>query len=613
MSLYYSEKPESSPLTPPVPPPEAAPQTPQPTIASTASRDDPIFSALAQLIRPDLHPKLFITSSTTKPFRVNLKRTHEVRFVQQLAAGKGPRKLQHMAGDREAVRAYCHRAAESMWKQVTDNLPNWAKLPDSLSHTSSPDISSLVSPWPPIARVFTCESCEGQRRRSCGRCNAKGRRTCSRCEGEGRQACSACDGKGEFVCRRCNGTGTVNEMLNGPIYEPFAKNVLTNQGFGNYQCPSCHGARAERCHACQQGEVVCSGCGGSKIVSCDGCGGAGSNPCDPCDATGLQHELTTPACVVHSHDTLSVVGDEVDRDMLTQLTARHVGVLGDFERNDIASQPNQLTITYALFGTRTTITFESSGTPFVLHRWGPRQYNDFKGTIYDPLLEPDVAALEKVVKPRRWWRERGSIPRAVDQLLASPVFADLVDPRHGTGAARVAAIESFMSTLESQGWLQAALLKRGLAALSLAAPKLLAPQLRPAMLAFALLACLLLAAVYLTPGSTIEAGGQQLAILLGRDFPSTLRAAEFHESESFVLRAVVALVLMPTLLLLWLPVGWFQRRRFMRGRYRALLLSAKSPASLGVFARSLRSWLALLWMISTTAYFIVRVLPHVQS
>jgi hypothetical protein len=85
---------------------------------------------------------------------------------------------------------------------------------------------------------------------------------CSDCAGKGQIGCPRCLGQGKMPCPRCGGSGYVDQ----PVLEGG------RDAQGN---PSPQTRMVRRACSCSGGQVLCSECGGNRILRCSACAGSG--------------------------------------------------------------------------------------------------------------------------------------------------------------------------------------------------------------------------------------------------------------------------------------------------------------------------------------------------
>jgi hypothetical protein len=84
--------------------------------------------------------------------------------------------------------------------------------------------------------------------------------TCGSCSGQGQVSCPSCWGQGVMTCPNCGGMG-------------FVEQQIVDQGAQAEGGASLRTVR--RGCTCSGGKVVCSGCGGNRMVRCSTCAGSG--------------------------------------------------------------------------------------------------------------------------------------------------------------------------------------------------------------------------------------------------------------------------------------------------------------------------------------------------
>ncbi len=93
---------------------------------------------------------------------------------------------------------------------------------------------------------------------TCNQCNSAGEVPCTNCDG-GRVTCPDCGGTRQLICPRCGGGG-IHEGVSGKLIN----------------CQLCGTRGTRRCNLCDRGQVLCSTCSGSSLLTCSQCNGAGN-------------------------------------------------------------------------------------------------------------------------------------------------------------------------------------------------------------------------------------------------------------------------------------------------------------------------------------------------
>jgi hypothetical protein len=85
---------------------------------------------------------------------------------------------------------------------------------------------------------------------------------CPDCAGQGRVSCPRCLGQGRMPCPWCGGAG-------------FVEQVVTEPGGDAHGNPFPQTRTVRRPCSCSGGQVVCSTCGGNRMLTCSACAGSG--------------------------------------------------------------------------------------------------------------------------------------------------------------------------------------------------------------------------------------------------------------------------------------------------------------------------------------------------
>ena len=395
-----------------------------------------ILLKVESLARPLDMGELLIRSEAQETLQVRLVVQHTATFSPEISSGKG-----RLPSDVEPLdsMAIMHRVLqehlEAAQQQAGDRIDSWA------NKAIGDYRNKLTADWcmqsmNPIGVQSDCDVCHGAKRIKCSNCNGSRQIACSGCGGRGKVSCHVCHGSQSLSCGSCGGRGYTEKAEWALTVEDRAK-TMSQQNYVTRRvpCASCGGRGTNRCNACFDGTVNCSGCGGSGKIGCPRCGATGSVPCENCAATGKVHWTGGIKCLVDRTERVGVTSNnpEDQETFLKRVAFDWIGQLASDTGGAVyeSGGRDQLQLTHYF---KASIKAESAeakvvGQSLLIRAYGPKREVYNYHNLVGNLLETDLVRLESCVRPFSLFRshERSTLIQNTNRFLASEVNARIVE------------------------------------------------------------------------------------------------------------------------------------------------------------------------------------------